>query len=877
MGRKYSEIEKQLLKIIERHFSDAIIEVKNDVGKRKTLQMIDPSQQKSFSPNQFWNDTFMQTRFQNLTAAVAPPINADLKALPASSSSSAIDNVAASEKTSSVIRTVVQPDTSIESKVAGIALESVTYAELMLNPDGTPKMELSAEEHTKVWTRGMDGSEAFCQAGIDFIDALQTHLKQRNPGKLLPRDLDYSDGPIPQFFSLIRHIIQAACNNIESMPLRSHYLLLLVRYTIDHVIMEKDLVSGWNQDDASLELKAFLSSQNQSTLEAMDLRARHILANAHGPQLVTLLRKKDEHIRSETIKLLFTLFYTGDSQMPKSAIFLENQWKVFKEQSAEATRHDQEPPAVNLLFLLTMLQIQASKSTVLPEVIIKEEEEEEDDDDEQKPYVPPKKYYSDEEDEDDDILPVAPNLEMTMIAAETEKVMIKRGSRVAPLDIQPGSNRPAPLLTPNQKAKIKPIITHALGANTPLYIGEKLLTEQQLVEWGIVDPEKTGGNSLIMALLSTPHTRERLYRTLLLRPESGIPSFIINHEFDILERQDEALFKDLLLIKWQLVLQFFTYYCLCAGQSTLAEKNAQATGEWGLFLVLAGPSRAGFKLTDEAVTRLIAALSKLEQAVQSFVAKVASKKGEIPESWRHHLIAAGRVIRQIQISLGDVKYILKDLEGIAEQWHKEAAHQTDKIKKLFQAYEDGVANHAQVMSEFLGEDLNQEISQLAQSQSRDQRGRVVDDLAQKLRGPRQNLSAAEVKNLSLHGTSGGRTENLADPMRFQQPVLTRNTLLPNERKTAEDNERQRTMARKKLEKTLAQPNNGDSTRLLTGAYVSPNGNGSSHHGNNNNNHSNHSSASSANRDSVARSTSGSDIVSTTGSVSGKNKRKSFIF
>ena len=177
MGRTYSTIEKNLLELLLGHFKDALIAVKTDVVSRKALQMVPATKQDGFSINQLWDETFVAERLRMVnTTPPAPP--------------------ATSTETTTPV------DTSAASLVAASTLDEVCFDELTLNKKDEAKVPLRAPELIKDWTVGIDGTEEFVRIGKDFIQGLQTHLKERNPNASLTSftfNLDHPMDPYPNF------------------------------------------------------------------------------------------------------------------------------------------------------------------------------------------------------------------------------------------------------------------------------------------------------------------------------------------------------------------------------------------------------------------------------------------------------------------------------------------------------------------------------------------------------------------------------------------------------------------------------------------------------------------------------------------------------
>ena len=259
--------------------------------------------------------------------------------------------------------------------------------------------------------------------------------------------------------------------------------------------------------------------------------------------------------------------------------------------------------------------------------------------------------------------------------------------------------------------------------------------------------------------------------------------------------------KDLLIANWQLVWSYFFHYCLNSEQLMLTEHTASAAGEWGLFLILAGPTHAGFKLTNEAVSRLTMALDLLEQAVKSHMSKTIKSEQDLPEKWHPHLISSLGIFRELIKDLNDMNFILKDLEAIATQWRIKDKDNTKKMKELFETYEDTINRNARVASqEFLSAETSSEINYLIQSQDRHQRARKINEFAEEIKSDRQHIPSSRRQDLLEHGISGGRDQQTHSF--FPGDVLERDNLTLPERKQALETAEKRAKARAALDKEI---------------------------------------------------------------------------
>ena len=310
------------------------------------------------------------------------------------------------------------------------------------------------------------------------------------------------------------------------MPLRSHYLLLLVRYTINNAVFkEKTIVTGWSQSAASKSLKSMLVKLDEDHLIPMDARVRQILADAHAPELVRSLRKKDENIRAKIVQLLFTLFYQGDNQRNKSKEFLEKTWKDYQAECLNAATHEEETPEISLTFLMAIIQIQASKSLLLEDETHEINQESpklestlaDDDND----------YSSGEEDA---VIPYQQKTELALLNANhsMETILVQKGKKLIPVQMDPNNAITAPKLTDQENKKISAMLVQACSLqlkNVSMNISGKELSAQQLADWGLIDPQSVyfnGERNLKMRMLPNRKTRERSYCALLIQTQASL-------------------------------------------------------------------------------------------------------------------------------------------------------------------------------------------------------------------------------------------------------------------------------------------------------------------------------------------------------------------
>ncbi len=817
MPRKLGDSEKNLLILFHTHFKDAIIALKTDLKSRKDPKITTKPLQDGFSFNNMWDGTFVADRLKTTISQQAAVKNQPTVATPAPSATTNNDKKTTDEKPSisdaiasfimskTTTPTAVQAsssstETTPEGRLADLTVEDVCADELICLASGEAKIDLTEKAFKEDWTNLIQDTGTFADLGKDFIQGLQLHLKERNQNTGitdLKLNLDYADGPVPRFYYFLAKLIAAACNSSATMPLRSHYLLLLVRYTIKNVIAEpKRLLSGWNSEKSdSRKLKKMLGKLDKEHLSHMDNHIREKLADAHAPELFSALREKDKAIRSKLIKLLFTLFYQEDNQRSKSKEVLESAWEEYQKQCKEAQENEEEPPKINLIFLMAIMQIQISKSplktndkkndNVMPDISSSSGT---DDDN----------YSTDNDDDDDD------NDDDTN-AFTMETIDIQKGKKIIPLQMNPKNAVEAPKLTAEEQNEISALMPELFALrnnNVSMDISNKELTPQQVVDWGLVDPKSNyfkNETTLKMKVLPNKDDRERKY-CALLDAESGVPNFLIDNEIKILKairEGDKADQEDLVIAKWLLLWSYYYYYCLNSDQILLGDHAGKGAGELGLFLIMGGPTRAGFQLNEESISRLSTALESLEQSIDSFVRKTVDEEQDIPEKWNAHYNASRKTFREVINELADEQAILADLQVIAEQWRINEKDKTEKLKQIFDAYGETINRNAFVASkEFLSEEMGAQIQNLART-DRHMRARKIDEFSQQMSATPEPMSTSDKNKVLNHGVSGARPGVTKD---FNPgPVLDRTNLTLQEREQALNNEQARARAREEID------------------------------------------------------------------------------
>ncbi len=823
MPREYSDAEIAANEIIAAHVRDGMIYTRKSVGKRREVKTVTVNKpQTTFGINNLWENTFLSAR--------------EKERAPASNPSAATESVAVKSATTDT--TTFESTNATDSAIVDSVLNALPVDEFKLDNKNAPKKPLTREEFLKPWDQEIQGTGPFIDLGRNFVIALQLHAKQRNPesnpGYFNTSNLDYFDGPIPKLLYFLAKIVIAACHNYESSPLRAQYLIQLARYIAKQISLEEKLVSGSRQTEASALLKAFLSDENRVHLRTMDEDIRDKVAKMQGPELLDLAKNYDASIRNKTIELLFTFLHTGESQTPKDVPYLNDQWEKFVDKAKKAASEDNDEPAANLILLLMKLQIEASRDLILPEINKTKDEK-----DDATTTAIASGEYSDDEDE-----PTKINGKPT--AYPTTEHVIKRGEHQVPIAMQSSTAQPFRKLTAQEKIKITQIIHHVLGTKQTLYIGSEAITPEALCRWGIVDPDsdyfKANDNKLIMSLLCTQTSRELLYRTLLVKKSSGAPKFLINKELEILKTQDEKKFNQLMLARWQILFQFFTYYCLNYPRLMLSKQSGQAIGGWGLFDVLAGTSLASFKLTETSLDKLREILSKFKDSVETDISETASNEEKYPRKWLPHLKKSLKLMEDIISDIYDLQRVFSDLTIVAEEWKENSEEKREQIKKLVESYHDIVQKHAGIMGQFLDEDTSSAIKELANSQDKDSQVRAIDSLSKKFSEEKSKISQAEQQRLMKNGVSAVSYNANAEPF-DDKPILIQEKLTSDERLEAEKNEKNRIKQRKELADAVSEEERQASTHqknmIIKGKYRTANGNGKVNvNDNNNNNNSN---------------------------------------
>lgn len=811
-----SEEEQKLLAVFLSHVKDAVEQVKDDVRGRKVLKTVSEKDQKPFSFEDLYRDAFYEDRWEKQKKAVVVPL------LPATSTAAASSTAADNAATTGISHNTTNQSPAIN--IADMALD-LLYDEIQLDAKGQAKIRLAPDDLKRDWTIGMKKIGDFSEKGINFIIALQQHLKERNPsyGESLVNDLDFSDGPVPLFFYFIANTIKVACSNIDSMPLRSHYLLSLIRYSMSNVIMERNVTPGaqWYHKEGGQVLKAFLVTMDEVNLKPMDNAVRKTLANQHAPELIKSLKEHDNFVRSKLIQLLFTLFYQGKDNNPKDKDYIPHLWSTHQEQCAEAMKNgDEVNKEINLLMLMMIMQIQAnngykltasvqapavssssSSSPIVSESKMMDKYTAQDDSDEE--YV---SDQEDQEDDDEDDEKAATSSQQQLAQQDAQdKVLVKYEGNVVPMRVHPNSVATPPLLAQKEHVKItcmmKQVLPISLKLKTLNIDGDEL-NAQQLVRLGLINPKSPYFNADEEGNLNTwmlPwQTGGRLY-IQLLKNNSGIPHHLIAEEIKTLQEGGDSLRQNLIIANWLLVRMISLWYYLHAERLTLTHQCAQTGGEWTLFVILAGPTHAGFRLMEEAIIRLKIALTLLENSVKHYIFRLAKKKQDIPKEWDYHLKSSGKILRDIQNALENELQLLRDLQVIAEQWKSDPGGKAAEMKKLFQYYGEKVKFDIKMMSEFMNEETITGIRQLDESQDSHQRARHVEAFMQQLQAaPVEKISLKEQRKLAEEGVSGGRTEGLMPDM-MRGDVLNRASLTPAAKKSALENAKNRNRARQKLE------------------------------------------------------------------------------